>query len=171
MHFNAQFYTVSPTIFVFLGQGATFTNIICGNITIWWMEWVITLSLPGMIYPSTLLTVRFAAHFILGYGMITMSVRVRHPWDPSQGLCSLTSGGLPSDDKWWSQGTDFYIPPSQNYGSPLTFFFKISFQKSLNTGDKSHDGVTLIKHWHHLMTNTTDEQSSRDSRGKITWVR
>ena len=65
--------------------------------------------------------------------------------------------------EWWQRwfrGTNFsiftWIMDSFSC-SPLTFYFKISFQKSLNT---LRCNITL---WCHLTTNTTNEPFSRDS--------
>ena len=59
----------------------------------------------------------------------------------------------------------------------IDFLFSIIFTSLWICWDpRSHDDVILIKQWRHLTTmcassNTINEQSSRESLGKITWVR
>ena len=94
----------------------------------------------------------------------------------------LASQGLPSDDKWWSRGTDFLSYPHWNNGFffllTTVFFFKISFQKFLN---KLRCNFTWWCHLNITMTSLDDNvrefqynqcmKPSRDSLGKIAWVR
>ena len=68
------------------------------------------------------------------------NIRIHHEYEDDMEICPedscLASQGLPRDDKRISQGTDDYILTRiiESFScSPLTFYFKICFQKSLNT--------------------------------------